>query len=75
MFRARALETISIEVAQRLEHQANNLTVAGSTPVVRNKLAENQPGRESVHQVAGGQQLFELIRLFEQRNTKGFQML
>ncbi|MCO8120988.1 hypothetical protein NHH03_04500 [Stieleria sp. TO1_6] len=42
------------EVAQWLEHQAINLTVAGSNPATHQLVKTNTPRRESVHHEAGG---------------------
>lgn len=50
VFRERIPTGVSIDVAQWVEHQFRELTVTGSTPVVRSKLAANQLCGESVHQ-------------------------
>lgn len=48
-FRKRVLKTASIEVAQWIEHQANHLTVTGSTPVDAPSWLLTNSGRGSVH--------------------------
>lgn len=52
-------ESWAIIVAQLVEHQIVNLSVTGSTPVVRTKLAGNQPFPSAkAFTIAGGQHLF-----------------
>jgi hypothetical protein len=61
-FRVRVLKATSIEVAQRVEHQAENLRVTGSTPVdATSWLKTNHQGAKASTTEAGGQRLFSSI--------------
>ncbi len=61
VFRERVLKATPIEVAQRVEHQANNLTVTGSTPVDAPSWLKTNPGAKASTTEAGGQRLFSAI--------------